>query len=119
MPIDDKSKSFKRKRRPSSHLPPGREDLIIIQNVNAPGETKRVDARKYQAMRDAILRILPHSEPGLTEEEALAAVLSHLPEGVFAEREGADWWLNTVKLDLEAKGIIIRESSISPRWHQR
>jgi hypothetical protein len=119
MPNTKPENPIKRKRRPNSHLPPGIGDRIVVQNVNVPGLTTRVDARKYQAMRDAMLNILPHGEPGLTQEEMLAKILTHLPEDLFPGGERAGWWLKTVRLDLEAKGIVIREDVKPLRWHQR
>ena len=43
-------------------------EKIVVENVNVPGHTSRVDAEKYRAMQSAFLQILPRSEPGLTQE---------------------------------------------------
>ena len=32
---------------------------IAIQNINVPGRSTRVDAAKYEAMRSALLKVLP------------------------------------------------------------
>ncbi len=39
----------------------------------------RVDADNYQAMREAILQVLPPAAPGLTAAEMMEAVLPLLP----------------------------------------
>ncbi|GGA59063.1 DUF6958 family protein [Pelagibacterium lentulum] len=83
-------------------------DKIEIENVNTPGKTERVDRAKYEAMRVALLSVLPDEEPGSTVAEAKSALLSQLPEALYPEGKTAGWWLKAVQLDLEAKGIIAR-----------
>lgn len=85
-----------------------RDDKIVIENVNIPGRTERVDRAKYMAMREALLAILPAKAPGLKVADALEALLPHLPGSVFPEGKKAGWWLKAVQLDLEAKGVIRR-----------
>lgn len=94
------------------------EEKIAVENVNIPGKTSRVNAAKYQAMKDAMLRVLPKKEPGLTQSEVREAVIPHLPDGLYPEGATAGWWAKTVQLDLEAKGIVIREATKPLRWHQ-
>jgi hypothetical protein len=94
------------------------DDKITVQNVNVPGKTSRVNAAKYQAMKRAMLKVLPAEEPGLTQAEVREAVLPHLPGDLYPEGSTAGWWAKTVQLDLEAKGIVIRESTKPLRWHQ-
>ena len=94
------------------------EDKIVVENVNVPGRTSRVNAAKYRAMKDAMLRVLPKEEPGLTQAEVREAVIPHLPDDLYPEGATAGWWAKTVQLDLEAKGILIREAARPLRWHQ-
>lgn len=84
------------------------EDKIEIQNVNTPGRTERVDRAKYQAMREALLAVLPAKTPGMTVADAKAALLPRLPDALFPQGKTAGWWLKAVQLDLEAKGVIVR-----------
>ena len=81
-----------------------------IENVNHPGKTTRVDPDKYEAMKRALLQALPSSPPGLTTEALREAVLANLPEALFPQGATAGWWRKGVQLDLEAKGIIARDS---------
>lgn len=83
---------------------------VPILNVNHPGSATQVDAGKYYAMRDAILKVLPSSSPGLTPAEMLEAVVPFLPEDIFPGGEGASWWAKAVQLDLEARRAIERET---------
>ncbi len=93
-------------------------DQVVVENINVPGRTSRVNGAKYRAMKAAMLRVLPEGEPGLTQDEIREAVLPHLPENLYPEGATADWWAKTVQLDLEAKGRVIREAARPLRWHQ-
>ena len=92
---------------------------VTVENVNVPGYTVKVDAAKYEAMREAILVVLPRTAPGLTQAEIRQAVFAHLAEELFPGGAKAGWWAKMVQLDLEAKGIVDREPTKPLRWHLR
>jgi hypothetical protein len=69
---------------------------------------KKLDAAMYEAMRQAFLKVVPRTGPGLTVDEIECGVLVHLPERLFPGGAKAGWWTKTVQLDLEEKGIIAR-----------
>jgi hypothetical protein len=77
-----------------------------------------VDGDKYEAMKAAFLRVVPAQAPGLTADEIRHRVVAHLPEQLFPGGAKAGWWMKAVQLDLEAKGIVVRERSKPLRWHQ-
>lgn len=104
--------------RPVAERPLGRDDRIEIQNVNHPGRTTTVDRAMYEAMRSALLAVLPAGAPGLTETQYRLAVLAHLPASLYPDGAKAGWWSKAVQLDLEAKGVIAREASTPLRWHR-
>lgn len=91
---------------------------VEVQNVNLPGRTTRVDAGKYEAMRAALVKVLPAKSPGLTQAEMFGAVVPHLPETLFPGGAKAGWWVKTVQLDLEAKQVVAREDCKPLRWHR-
>lgn len=93
-------------------------DRIVVENVNHPGQATRVDAAKYAAMRSALLKVLPARMPGLTQAEMATAVLRHLPREHFPGGAKAGWWAKTVQLDLEAKGLVIRDAGRPLRWRR-
>ncbi|MEM7762993.1 MAG: hypothetical protein AAF290_02870 [Pseudomonadota bacterium] len=95
-----------------------RDNKVVVQNVNVPGHTTRVNAEKYHAMRQAYLAVLPDKPPGLTQQLALAAVRPHLPETLFPGGKTAGWWLKTVQLDLEAKRLVTRTTQKPLTWYQ-
>jgi hypothetical protein len=94
-------------------------EMIQVENINTPGKTATVNAEKYHAMRKAMLKALPKKPPGLTFDEMIKAVLPLLPEALWPQGQKAGWWVKTVQLDLEAKGLIARDRKSKPlRWHR-
>ena len=94
------------------------DQKIAVENVNVPGKTHNVDAVKYHAMKTAFLKILPIASPGLTQKEIQQQVVDFLPDTIFPGGAKAGWWAKTVQLDLEAKGLVIRESGKPLRWYK-
>lgn len=92
-------------------------ERIPVENVNVPGYITNVRADMYAAMKAAMLAVLPSQPPGLTQAEIRTAVVPHLPEALFPGGAKAGWWAKTVQLDLEAKGLLLREQSKPLRWH--
>lgn len=92
-------------------------EQIVVKNVNVPGQTSRVNAPKYDAMRRALLSVLPGKAPGLTQAEMFRAVRPHLPDDLFPGGATSGWWAKTVQLDLEAKPLVTRENTKPLRWH--
>ena len=91
---------------------------VTVENVNVPGYTTTVDAEKYAAMREALLKVLPESAPGLTQAEMIEAVKPHLPPALWPNGEKVGWWAKSVQLDLEAKRIMVREAVKPLRWRR-
>ena len=83
-------------------------EKISIENVIRPGKTYRADRAKYEAMREALLAVLPTEAPGLTVPDTQKTLLPLLPDDLFPGGGTAGWWVKAVQLDLEAKGIIRR-----------
>jgi hypothetical protein len=94
-------------------------EKIEMENITSPGRIVRVDANKYEAMKQAYLKILPATAPGLTATEIRAGVYPLLPEDLFPQGATAGWWMKGVQLDLEAKGVVAREQTKPLRWHKQ
>ena len=94
------------------------DDKIEVENPNTPDRTQRLDRAKYEAMRTALLPVLPEVPPGLKVAEAKAALLPHLDQTLFPGGAKAGWWLKAVQLDLEAKGIIARAAGSPVRLYR-
>jgi hypothetical protein len=112
------SKKARQTGRAVSTRAAGAAKRIEISNVNVPGRKTRIKADKYEAMRRAIIAVLPGRSPGLTQAEMFKAVRSHLPQDLFPGGATANWWAKTVQLDLEAKKILTRETSKPLRWYR-
>lgn len=91
-------------------------EKVVVENVNVPGHSSRVDAAKYNAMKAALLAVLPTAGPGITQAQMVEAVKAHLPEELFPGGAKAGWWSKTVQLDLEAKGIVVRDKTKPLTW---
>ena len=93
------------------------ESRVEVRSPNAPGYVSTVDATKYEAMRRALMKVIPKKAPGLTQKAMMEVVLPHLPEDSFPGGEKAGWWVKCVQLDLETKGVLTRDTSSKPlRW---
>lgn len=93
--------------------------MVTVQHVNVPGYEHRVDAVKYAAMKTALLKVLPKKLPGLTQTQMRNAVLPHLPAAEFPDAAKTGWWSKCVQLDLEAKGVLKRDTSAKPlQWYR-
>jgi len=84
---------------------------IDVQNLNHPGLIKSVDAAMYAAMREAYFTVVPEHGPGLTLDAIRQRLPAVLSEDLFPGGAKANWWAKTVQLDLEAKGILVRDRS--------
>ncbi len=93
-------------------------EKVEVENVNHPGNVRRVDADMYEAMKRAYLKVLPKTSPGLTLAEVQERLVAHLPEKLFPEGAKAGWWAKAVQLDLEAKGVVAREKTKPLRVHK-
>lgn len=94
------------------------KDRVTALNVNVPGSQRSVDAHRYTIMREALLRLLPSTPPGLTQTEIRQRIGSLVPRALFPGTK-ADWWSKLVQLDLEARRLVRREQTTPLRWHRR
>lgn len=87
-------------------------DKITTQNITAGSGGTRIDRKKYEVMRRAILLATPRELPGIPFTELSDAVREFLP----ADWAGSVmWYVTTVKLDLEARGEIVRVADAKPQ----
>ena len=68
----------------------------------------------YEGVRKAILDAVPGEEPGLRFKDLSKEVEQRAPKGLF-ENASVGWYTTTVKLDLEARGLIKRVTGVSPQ----
>lgn len=82
-----------------------------MENAVSPDHKVRVDAKKFFAMKEAVLAVLPSEAPGITPAELRERVGPILSQEHFPGGEKAGWWMKGVQLDLEFKGLIARGST--------
>ena len=85
-------------------------EKIEVLTITSPHHVTHLDRAKFEAMRDALLAVLPPEAPGITVAEARKRLLPLLPEDQFPGGDKAGWWLKAVQLDQEARGTIKRAS---------
>lgn len=85
-----------------------KEPKLKIENVLQPGKTYNVDPVMFEAMKTALMKIVPASPPGLTPAEIKEALLPLLPQDLFPDGDKAGWWIKAVQLDQEAKKVLAR-----------
>ena len=91
---------------------------VEVENVIRPGSVRKVDARMYEAMKRAYLKVVPTDPPGYTLDDIRERLLDHLPDELFPEGAKAGWWAKTVQLDLEAKGVVVRTATSPLRLYR-
>ncbi|MFO1540816.1 MAG: DUF6958 family protein [Chloroflexota bacterium] len=92
---------------------------VTVLNPNVPGYSSQVDGDRYAAMRDAILAVTPAERPGLSAAEMIERVRPRLPEALWPGGAKVGWWQKTVQLDLEARGVLVRDAGAKPlRWYR-
>ena len=87
------------------------EEKILTLHPDPAKAGLNIRKEKYEVIRDAILRILRDKDEMLFKD--LAGEVEKMIEGGF---EGSiSWYVTTVKLDLEARGVIERVHGMSPQ----
>jgi len=72
--------------------------MVEVQNVNHPGQVKLVDGAMYDAMKRAMLKVLPKTPPGVTVEENVRQSRELATEGFVCRR---------------SKGRLVGENSLA------
>ena len=72
---------------------------VEVLNVTSPQHVTRVDAAKFNAVKQAVMQVLPAEAPGMTPAELIAAVKPLLPQDIFPGGAKAGWWVKCVQLD--------------------
>jgi len=89
-----------------------------IRNPNTGRSDGTIDRDKYEAMKKALLEVVPADDEGVPFGELAERARPLLPEPLF---EGASlrWYTTTVKLDLEVRGLLERVPGSRPQRVRR
>ncbi len=94
------------------------DDKVFCEHPDPAKVGTDIDEPKYRAMRKALLRHIPKRKGGVPFKGMREAVKPLLPGAVF-RGASISWYVTTVKLDLEAKGLIERVPGVTPQHMRR
>ena len=88
---------------------------ITTQHPDPDKQGTRIDATVYEATRSAILESIEQAgEGGVAFGDLPGEVERRSDPEIWADRS-VGWYTTTVKLDLEARGLISRSAGRSPQ----
>jgi len=88
---------------------------------DAPAQGKRgvrIEREKYDEMRRALMRVIPKRREGVAFGDLPDLVAPHLSSDVFSG-SSVQWYVVTVKQDLEARGLIEQVEGAKPQHVRR
>lgn len=85
------------------------DDRITLRNPNTGRDGTRIRVEIYEPVRQAILDALAES-PGVAFGELSGEVERRTDPGLW-EQASVGWYTTSVKLDLEARGLLRRDGS--------
>jgi hypothetical protein len=85
-----------------------------------PGkEAPRIDVWKYELVKKAILDLVPQNDEGVPFKTLSDRVAEQLQAEELKALGSVGWYTTTVKLDLEARGLIERVHGSKPQHLRR
>jgi len=81
-------------------------EKVELVSANTGQVNVRIDQRRYDAMRTALLEVVPQSPDGVAYGELSELVKPHLPKWWFEKEFSIAWHIATVKLDLQHRGLV-------------
>lgn len=92
---------------------------VVARNPVKGKKSKRIDAEKYEVMSKALLKAIPRTRAGVRFMDLFDTIGSVLPRSSLPGGGSLSWYLTTVKLDLEARGLIERVPHSVPQRLRR
>jgi hypothetical protein len=90
-------------------------DKVLCRTPTPGKSAKRIDRRKYELLRAAILESLSVEEPGVLFTDLFGLVAKRLTPRQRKEIGSIPWYTTTVKLEMEVAGDIARVPDSSPQ----
>jgi hypothetical protein len=75
-----------------------------------------MEARRYEAVRRALMKAIPRKAPGVTRTELKKAIHSSVPASLFPRSSQVDMWMKCVEEDLEDRGVVQRVTARPERF---
>ena len=92
---------------------------VVARNPQKGKHSTRIDAERYEVMRKALLKAIPLTRAGVRFMDLFDTITRHLPRAGLPGAGSLSWTLTTVKLDLEARGLIERVPDSVPQRLRR
>lgn len=83
------------------------KEMFETLNPDPTKQGTRVTKAHYDSYKEALLKVIPKTQEGIAFSDLSKAVKDHIASDLL-ENTSAGWWTTTVKLDLEARGLIER-----------
>jgi hypothetical protein len=90
-------------------------DAVVCRTPTPGKKPTRIDRWKFDAVRRAILAVLPKTGAGVLFTDLTGLVKSELPEEELDELGAPMWYVTTVKLEMEVRGEIRRVKGAVPQ----
>jgi hypothetical protein len=104
------------KRRAGEKRARGATGEKVECRTPTPGKAPtRIDAWKFDLVAGAIVAELPKGAPGVAFSELGSRVYERLAPAERARLGSLPWYLTTVKLELEVRGVIARSEGTPQR----
>jgi hypothetical protein len=94
------------------------ERRVTTLNANQSGPGPTISEDRYNAVRDALLEVVPFADRGVAIPELPSLIEPMLPKPLF-RGTSISWYVTTVKLDLEARELIERVPGSKPQRVRR
>ena len=95
-------------------MPKENEERVEVLHPDPERKGTRISTAMYESVRKAILDAVPAGEPGLPFADLSKKVQERVPKHLF-ENASVSWYTVTVKLDLEARGLVSRVPGSGPQ----
>ena len=93
----------------------GSADKIQLIHPDPEKSAPRIELKKYTMVKNALIEGIPEDEPGVPFMDLFQIVEDRLSEDELQYLGSLNWYTTTLKLDLEARGIIERIPGSKPQ----
>jgi hypothetical protein len=91
------------------------DEKIQLLHPDPDKEAPRIDVWKYELVKSAILGIVPQNDEGVPFKTLSDRVTEQLSAEELKYLGSVGWYTTTVKLDLEARGLVERVPGSKPQ----
>ena len=98
-------------------MAPGKiERIMTLHPAGKSGVN--IEKARYETMRRALLKVIPRRAEGVAFRDLPQLVRPHLDHEVFGDAS-TTWYVTTIKLDLEARGLVEQVPAKRPQHLRR